>query len=37
MSGFSQDAKALGFKEVSALVREPRPEILQLPGISMRV
>ena len=30
-----QDAKAPGFKEVSALVREPRPEILQLPGLGM--
>jgi hypothetical protein len=32
-----QDAKAPGFKEVSALVREPRPDMLLLPGLSTRM
>ena len=31
-----QDAQAPGFKEISALVREPRPEMLLLPGLATR-
>ncbi|KIZ03005.1 Isochorismatase domain-containing protein 2 [Monoraphidium neglectum] len=32
-----KDAKAPGFKEVSALVREPRPQDLLLPGLTARL
>lgn len=32
-----KDAKADGFKDISALVREPRPDMLLLPGLSTRM